>query len=94
MYTPAHDTGGSPYPFVTILHLFFLLTSLFLFFKLGDFFWVLWGVFRLIYLILLWGKDVSLEGLSGHHNLVVQNSLKLSFLLFLFREVIFFFSIF
>lgn len=38
IYTPAHDTGGSPYPLVTMLHLFFLLTSLFLFFKLGDFF--------------------------------------------------------
>lgn len=38
--------------------------------------------------------DVILEGLRGCHNYLVQDGLKLSFFLFLFREFMFFFSIF
>lgn len=47
-----------------------------------------------LYLLVLWAKDVVLEGLSGNHNLVVQMGLLYAFVLFIFSEVIFFFRVF
>lgn len=42
----------------------------------------------------MWVGDVVIEGLAGFHNYLVQDGLKLAFFLFLFRELIFFVSIF
>jgi heme/copper-type cytochrome/quinol oxidase subunit 3 len=51
-------------------------------------------LFFLIYLIFIWFKDISLEGLLGYHNFFVQDGLKYGVILFIFREFIFFFCIF
>lgn len=48
----------------------------------------------MIITILFWTNTIVLEALSGNHTSQLINSLKFSFLLFIFREVIFFGSIF
>lgn len=63
-------------------------------FKLGSSWFPLFGLASLLCLISSWVSDVVEEGLAGYHNYLVQDGLKLSFLLFLFRELMFFFSIF
>jgi heme/copper-type cytochrome/quinol oxidase subunit 3 len=44
--------------------------------------------------LVLWIKDIVYEGLCGYHNLFVQDGLKMGIILFIFREIIFFFRIF
>lgn len=70
------------------------MSSLLLCFKLGASWVPLLGLASLLFLISSWVLDVVEEGLAGSHNYLVQDGLKLSFLLFLFRELMFFFSIF
>jgi cytochrome c oxidase subunit 3 len=48
----------------------------------------------LLFFILVWKKDVILEGFKGKHNLYMMDAFKLGFILFLFREFMFFFRIF
>jgi len=48
----------------------------------------------LIIIISLWCGDLVIERVSGHHNDWVKDFMKWGFMIFLFREVIFFFRIF
>jgi hypothetical protein len=75
-------------------HLFFIATSLLIFLKYSFFFFFWGGVFSAIYIFFLWNLDIVVEGLRGKHTLLVQDVLKISFTLFLFSELMFFFSIF
>lgn len=54
----------------------------------------MFALFGLLILIISWRKDIILEALSGFHNFYVEDCLKYGFMLFIFREFIFFFSIF
>lgn len=93
-YHYAHNTGNSLYPLLVSIHLYGLL-SCFLLWFLGELRVFLFYIFlSLLLLLIVWGKDVIHEGLLGYHNIFIQGGLKLRFLFFLFREVIFFISIF
>jgi len=51
-------------------------------------------IINLIFVIFLWFKDITKEGLRGFHNFYVQDGFKYGIILFIFSEFIFFFSIF
>ena len=94
-YHPAHLVGSSPYPLLVSFHIYFFARSLLMYFKYGSFlYFTKFGIISLLFVLRLWFKDICIEGLSGHHNFIVQSGFKTRFLLFLFREAIFFISIF
>lgn len=51
-------------------------------------------VLILFFFLFLWCKDITIEGLCGYHNYFVQDGFKFSLILFVFRELMFFFGIF
>lgn len=65
-----------------------------IFFKYGVFIGLLFSLFSLVLTILIWSYTVILERIAGNHTSTLVEALKLSFILFIFREVIFFFRIF
>jgi len=48
----------------------------------------------LLFVAVIWAKDISFEGLSGFHNFFVVDGFKFGVLLFVFSEFMFFFGIF
>lgn len=90
----AHNPGPSIYPFLVILNLSSLTSGVILYFNGWGIIMVLPGVLSLLFVVLLWGKDVMLEVTSGAHTLHSLLGLRMAFLLFIFTEVIFFVSIF
>jgi heme/copper-type cytochrome/quinol oxidase subunit 3 len=89
-----HILGDSCLPFYIYINLFFSFSSLLLWFKLGTPVYFFIGTIIVIFIFLLWSKESRLERNSGRHNYVVIIGLKISFIIFLFTEVIFFFRIF
>lgn len=71
-----------------------VLSSLVIFLKFGVLFFFVFSLFSLLFISFLWGKDVSMEGLSGFHNFYVMDGFKFGVLLFIFSEFIFFFGVF
>lgn len=65
-----------------------------MFFKFGLHFFFLFSLFSVLFIAFAWGKDISMEGLSGYHNFFVIDGFKFGTILFIFREFIFFFRIF
>lgn len=57
-------------------------------------FGLFFSLFSLLFVVFLWGKDISFEGLSGYHTIFVMDGFKFGVLLFVFSEFMFFFSIF
>ena len=71
-----------------------LTSSFVIFFKYGLFFPIIFSLFVVLFIAFAWGKDISIEGLSGYHNFFVIDGFKFGVLLFIFREFMFFFRIF
>lgn len=69
-------------------------SSLVIFFKYGVWAGAVFSLFSILLVSFAWGKDISIEGLSGYHNFFVMDGFKFSVILFIFREFIFFFGIF
>lgn len=90
----AHVVSNSIYPFIIGLCVTSLFLSFVVFIKSGLFVIILYNIFFFIFVLLVWIKDVILEGFSGYHNMVVDHGFKIGFLIFILTEVIFFFSIF
>lgn len=51
-------------------------------------------VFLLAATFFLWGSEISVESVQGHHTLDVRRGLRYGFILFIASEVMFFFSVF
>ena len=71
-----------------------LASSFVVFFKYGLVLPLLFSLFVVLFISFCWGKDISIEGLRGYHNFFVIDGFKFGVLLFIFREFMFFFSIF
>lgn len=57
--------------------------------------WFLFFIFIALYISFLWFKDIIDEKLiSGYHTKIVQFNLRIGMILFIFSEVMFFFSFF
>jgi len=70
------------------------LQALFYFFLSLVFFFICFSLLVLFYIRILWGSNISFEGLSGYHNFYVMDGFKFGVVLFIFREFMFFFRIF
>lgn len=82
----------SSYPLLIFIVSLGFASSLVVFFKFSYF--NFFFIFVLFFIIFLWSKDIFIEGLSGYHNFYVQDGFKFGVVLFVFRELIFFFRIF
>lgn len=84
----------SSYAYYIFFASFGLTRSLVVFFKWGFSIFFFFTLFSVLYISFLWGKDISMEGLSGYHNFFVMDGFKFGVILFIFSEFIFFFGIF
>nr|YP_009391083.1 cytochrome c oxidase subunit III [Caenorhabditis afra]ARV88348.1 cytochrome c oxidase subunit III [Caenorhabditis afra] len=94
MFHNFHILSLSSYAF----NLFFasagMLSSLVMFFKYGLYELFIFTLFSVLFISFAWGKDISMEGLSGYHNFFVMDGFKFGVILFVFSEFMFFFCIF
>jgi cytochrome c oxidase subunit 3 len=90
-----HLVDISPWPITASFSLFLLTTGAVLWFHCGLNFGILFGLICLIYISILWWRDVIREStFEGHHTIIVQNGLRYGMLLFIVSEIMFFFSFF
>nr|YP_007183194.1 cytochrome c oxidase subunit III [Dictyocaulus viviparus]AFV32113.1 cytochrome c oxidase subunit III [Dictyocaulus viviparus] len=94
MFHNYHILSYSVYAFLIFMIVLGVTSSLVMFFKWGIYWFLIFCFIVLMFLCFLWGKDIVLEGLSGYHNHFVMDGFKLGMILFVFSEVMFFFSIF
>lgn len=88
-------THGSALPALTGIRVAAVLRSNLLWWKLNQIWFLIIRRLRLVILIITWRRDLSRESnYLGKHTLRTQRTLKLGMLLFIFSEVIFFFSFF
>nr|AKU36882.1 cytochrome c oxidase subunit 3 [Angiostrongylus costaricensis]BAV82626.1 cytochrome c oxidase subunit III [Angiostrongylus costaricensis] len=94
MYHNFHILSLSSYAYYVFFSVLGVTSSLVLFFKFGLVLPFFFCLFTMLLISFLWGKDISMEGLSGYHNFFVMSGFKFGMVLFVFSEVMFFFSIF
>lgn len=94
MFHNFHILSFSRYAFYLFFGSLGLTTSLVMFFKYGVVWMFLFTLFVVLFISFAWGKDISIEGLRGYHNFFVIDGFKFGIILFIFRELIFFFRIF
>nr|YP_009162013.1 cytochrome c oxidase subunit III [Litoditis aff. marina PmIII]AKS28863.1 cytochrome c oxidase subunit III [Litoditis aff. marina PmIII] len=94
MYHNFHILSLSSYAYFMFFASLSLTSSLVMFFKYGLVWMFLFSLFTVLFISFAWGKDISMEGLSGYHNFFVMDGFKLGTVLFIFSEFMFFFSIF
>nr|YP_009742095.1 cytochrome c oxidase subunit III [Angiostrongylus mackerrasae]QID77478.1 cytochrome c oxidase subunit III [Angiostrongylus mackerrasae] len=94
MYHNFHILSLSSYAFYLFFSTLSVTSSLVLFFKFGLYLPFVFSLLVLLFVSFLWGKDISLEGLSGYHNFFVMSGFKFGVMLFIFSEIMFFFGIF
>ena len=92
-----HLVDISPWPFVTAMSAFILMTGSVMYFhsfKNGSFV-MFFGLILVILNMAVWWRDVIREAtFEGHHTKVVQKGLRLGMILFIVSEVMFFFAFF
>nr|AST14925.1 cytochrome c oxidase subunit 3 [Hammerschmidtiella sp. ZengetLiu-2016] len=86
--------SNSIYPFAVSFFLLSLMSSFLVCFKSGIVMGVFFSCLSLVFVVMLWLKDVCKEGLSGYHNVTVNSGFIAGFLYFVFTEALFFFTIF
>nr|YP_003433836.1 cytochrome c oxidase subunit III [Metastrongylus salmi]ACX85151.1 cytochrome c oxidase subunit III [Metastrongylus salmi] len=94
MFHNYHILSLSSYAYYVFYCVLGMTSSLVVFFKFGYVYSFFFVLMTLLFVAFLWGKDVSLEGLSGYHNFFVMDGFKLGMIFFIFSEVMFFFGIF
>lgn len=89
-----HLVLPSPWPLVISLNLLNLLVGSLYFWHLGStyLFWI--SLLFLVFSIILWVLDSNLESCSGLHSKLVLRGFSTGVLLFISREIMFFFSFF
>jgi len=86
--------GRSHYPWWVSVQISSLASSLIIFIKYGVLFGVVIRVVALILTVGLWCYTIILEAISGNHSYVMVKALKLTFMMFIGSEVMFFVGIF
>nr|YP_009050539.1 cytochrome c oxidase subunit III [Parafilaroides normani]AIG23807.1 cytochrome c oxidase subunit III [Parafilaroides normani] len=94
MFHNFHILSLSSYAYYIFFCTLGLTSSVVVFFKFGLLIPFFFSFVSLFLVSFLWGKDISLEGLSGYHNYFVMDGFKFGVMLFIFSEVMFFFGIF
>jgi len=94
---PYHLVSVSPWPFFASCCAFALALNgiRYMHFYENGFFYFLWSVLALLFVVILWWRDVIREAtFEGHHTLAVQRGLKIGMILFIVSEIMFFFAFF
>nr|YP_009059438.1 cytochrome c oxidase subunit III [Philometroides sanguineus]AIN37106.1 cytochrome c oxidase sununit III [Philometroides sanguineus] len=94
MFHNYHLLGFSYYPLGSFFIVSSLGSSLVIWMKYGLLLGVFLSVISLIVLVMIWNKDIFMEGLTGSHNFYVMKGFKYGLVLFVFSELMFFFGIF
>uniref|UniRef100_A0AB39A5H8 Cytochrome c oxidase subunit 3 n=1 Tax=Gyrinicola batrachiensis TaxID=3029840 RepID=A0AB39A5H8_9BILA len=94
MFTNAHVVSNSYLPFFLSGHLMSLMLSVIIMMNKGVMFLFFMNLIFILYILLLWLKDVIMEGSSGFHNFLVDGGFSKGFMIFIMTEVMFFSSIF
>lgn len=92
-----HMVTPSPWPFLTALHAFVMILGgvMYMHFYNNGGYFFLFGLLNLLYVVVLWLRDVIREGtFEGMHTKIVQKNLKFGFALFIISEIMFFFGFF
>lgn len=84
----------SRFPILFSFFLGGLFFSLIVFLKIGYFYLLLLNIIFVVVCLLIWVKNIFVEGLIGNHSFFMQDGFKICFYYFLFSEVMFFFSLF
>jgi len=93
--TPFHLVDASPWPILSSISGFLLLSSLCDFIHSSSYVGILVGAISTILVTGFWWRDVSREAcLGGFHNPPVQISLRIAIIWFICSEVLFFFRFF
>nr|BAD86518.1 cytochrome oxidase subunit III [Doliolum nationalis] len=93
--TPFHLVDASPWPILSAMSGFLLLSSLCDFMHSSSYVGILVGAISTIIVTGFWWRDVSREAcLGGFHNPPVQISLRMAMIWFICSEVLFFFGFF
>jgi len=94
-FHPFHIVDQSPWPLLRRIRGFLITTGLIQILHLNNYNLLLLRIFIISLNILQWWRDISREArLQGNHTTSVLRGLKLGIVLFIIREVIFFFSFF
>jgi len=92
---PFHIVSPSPWPILTSLSLLLCITGFLFFLGSNSQVCLILGISCLFFCCWSWFANIIVEGrLLGFHSLIVRNSLRLGFLLFLVSEVFLFFAFF
>lgn len=95
---PFHIVDTRPWPLINSFNLFNTVILSLFFFKSpepGNIYLITLRVLALIFTRFLWWRDICREGAyQGHHTFKVYQGIKISIILFISREVIFFFRFF
>nr|CBY93556.1 cytochrome c oxidase subunit 3 [Radopholus similis] len=94
LYINYHLPHISYYPFMIFFYLMMFFSSVLVFLKNMIYINFLLSFLMIFFLMIIWIKDIIVEGISGFHNFYVMEGFKMGLLLFLFSEFMFFFSIF
>lgn len=92
-----HLVDISPWPFVTSMSAFTLMTGSVMYFHSikNGFFVMIFGLILVILTMSVWWRDVVREAtFEGHHTKAVQKGLRLGMILFIISEIMFFFAFF
>jgi cytochrome c oxidase subunit 3 len=90
---PYHLVDPSPWPIM--LSFSILITALGFIYSLKHNMNILIiGFITTLFILIIWFRDVSREGISGKHTFKVQNGLMVGMILFLLSEIMLFFSLF
>lgn len=94
-YHPFHIVDPSPWPFITSIMVFSLVISMIQWMHFNKFFYICLSIILLSIAISHWLRDIIREGTYlGFHTKKVQKSLTYGFILFIWSEVMLFFSFF
>lgn len=89
-----HVLKLSRWPLLVSFVLVYFFRCLLIFFKFYIYGGLLLVVPILSYVVVIWCKDIKIEGINGYHTQPVKDGLKLGFLTFIFTEIILFFRFF
>ncbi len=96
-FHPYHLVNPSPWPIVGAYSVFITMIGAVMYFHryaLGETLFLI-GLSLILLTMYVWWRDVIREGTyQGHHTLIVQNGLRVGFILFIVSEVMIFFAFF
>ena len=93
--TPHYLVELSPWPIIFALRIIYIILGIVDWFHYNNLYLLLMGAVLIILCLFQWWRDVVYEAtILGKHTLAVQRSLRIGIILFIVREVCFFFSFF